>query len=77
MTAIGLPPGVDPRALRDALKARGIWTAAGLAKYERIGFRIGHMGDIRMDDVERTLSALRDVLAAASSEATAVAVPIQ
>jgi aspartate aminotransferase-like enzyme len=77
MTAIGLPPGVEPRALRDALKARRIWTAAGLAKYERIGFRIGHMGDIRMDDVERTLSALRDVLAAASSEATAVAVPTQ
>jgi serine---pyruvate transaminase len=77
MTAIALPPGVEPRAIRDALKARGIWTAAGLAKYERVGFRIGHMGDIRLDDVERTLSALRDVLAAASSGATAAAVPTQ
>jgi aspartate aminotransferase-like enzyme len=77
MTAIALPPGVEPRAVRDALKARGIWTAAGLAKYERGGFRVGHMGDIRMEDVERTLSALRDVLATASSGATAAAVSTQ
>jgi aspartate aminotransferase-like enzyme len=74
MTAIAVPPGVEPRAIRDALKARGIWTAAGLGKYERRGFRIGHMGDIRMDDVERTLSALRDVLTAASSGAAIAAV---
>lgn len=67
MTAIALPSGVEPRALRDALKARGIWTAAGLGPFERVGFRIGHMGDIRMDDVERTLSALREVLAGAAS----------
>jgi aspartate aminotransferase-like enzyme len=67
MTAVALPPSVEPRALRDALKARGIWTAAGLGPFERIGFRIGHMGDIRMDDVERTLSAMREVLAGAAS----------
>ena len=67
MTAIALPSGVEPRALRDALNARGIWTAAGLGPFERVGFRIGHMGDIRMDDVERTLSALREVLAGAAS----------
>jgi len=65
VTAIALPPTVEPRPIRDALKARGIWTAAGLGRYERAGFRIGHMGDIRMADVERTLAALRDVLATA------------
>jgi aspartate aminotransferase-like enzyme len=73
MTAIGLPSGVEPRAIRDSLKARGIWTAAGLGKFERVGFRIGHMGDIRLNDVERTLAALRDVLATLSSETTAAA----
>ena len=67
MTAIALPASVEPRAIRDGLKARGIWTAAGLGRYERRGFRVGHMGDIRPDDVERTLAALRDVLATASS----------
>ena len=70
VTAIALPAPVEPRAIRDALKARGIWTAAGLGPYERRGFRIGHMGDIRMADVERTLSALRDALATAASGAT-------
>jgi aspartate aminotransferase-like enzyme len=59
MTAIALPAGVEQRALRDRIKARGILTAGGLGQYETLGFRIGHMGDIRMADVERTLDALR------------------
>jgi aspartate aminotransferase-like enzyme len=73
MTAIALPAGVAPRAIRDALKAAGIWTAAGLGPYERGGFRIGHMGDIRMADVERTLTALRTVMATTASGAPAAA----
>ena len=44
-------------ALRDRVKACGILTAAGLGPYQDVGFRIGHMGDIRMADVERTLIA--------------------
>ena len=73
VTAIALPSSVEPRAIRDALKARGIWTAAGLGPYERHGFRVGHMGDIRMADVERTLSALSDVVAIATRGAAAAA----
>jgi serine---pyruvate transaminase len=73
MTAIALPSGVAPRTIRDALEADGIWTAAALGPYERGGFRIGHMGDIRMTDVERTLTALRNVMATATSGATAAA----
>jgi len=73
VTAIALPPTVEPRAIRDALKARGIWTAAGLGRYERGGFRIGHMGDIRMADVERTLGALREVLATVPNAAAVTA----
>jgi aspartate aminotransferase-like enzyme len=59
MTAIALPAGVEPRAVRERIKARGILTAGGLGPFESIGFRIGHMGDIRMADVERTLDALK------------------
>ena len=74
ITAIALPAGVEPRAIRDPLKARGVWTAAGLGPYERGGFRIGHMGDIRMTDVERTLSALREILATALDGGSVAAV---
>jgi len=73
VTAIALPPTVEPRAIREALKARGIWTAAGLGRYERGGFRIGHMGDIRMADVERTLGALREALATVPNVAAVTA----
>src|SRR5262249_10329788 len=65
MTAIALPAAraIEPRALRERIKARGILTAGGLGPFESLGFRIGHMGDIRMTDVERTLDALRQSLA--------------
>ncbi|HEY4099616.1 MAG TPA: alanine--glyoxylate aminotransferase family protein [Gemmatimonadales bacterium] len=62
VTAIALPAGVSPRAVRDGLKARGILTAAGLDRFEATAFRIGHMGDIRMSDMERTIGALHIAL---------------
>ncbi len=62
VTAIALPAGVAPKTIREGLKSRGILTAAGLGPFESTGFRIGHMGDIRMPDVERTLGALNMVL---------------
>ncbi len=64
LTALALPTGVAPADVRGALKARGILTAAGLGPYQATGFRIGHMGDIRMSDVERALAALANVLPA-------------
>jgi Serine-pyruvate aminotransferase/archaeal aspartate aminotransferase len=70
LTAIALPQGVAPKPFRDSIKAAGILTAAGLGPYEQTGFRIGHMGDIRLADVDRTLDAvrlaLRDALAIAA-----------
>jgi aspartate aminotransferase-like enzyme len=62
VTALALPPGVDPKVLRGRLKELGILTAAGLGKFEPRGFRIGHMGDIRVSDVARTMDALASVL---------------
>jgi aspartate aminotransferase-like enzyme len=62
LTAIALPPELSPRAVRDRITARGVLTAAGLDRYAATGFRIGHMGDIRLADVERTLVALAAAL---------------
>ena len=72
MTAIALPAGIEPRALRERIKSRGILTAGGLGQFETVGFRIGHMGDIRMADVERTLNALRESLDETRSGAVGV-----
>jgi aspartate aminotransferase-like enzyme len=37
-----------------------------MGQFVEAGFRIGHMGDIRIADVDRTLLALREVLATAT-----------
>jgi aspartate aminotransferase-like enzyme len=62
VTAIALSPDHPPAEVRDAMKARGILVAGALEHFQSTAFRIGHMGDIRPPDVERTLDALRDVL---------------
>jgi aspartate aminotransferase-like enzyme len=69
MTAIALPAEIEPRALRERIKARGILSAGGLGPFESLGFRIGHMGDIRLADVDRTLDALRHSLDEVRAEA--------
>ena len=63
LTALALPPDLPPSRVRDGLKARGILTAAGLDRYQPSAFRIGHMGDVREDDVRRTMAALTEVIA--------------
>jgi aspartate aminotransferase-like enzyme len=65
LTAIALPAPLAPKNMRDAIKTRGILTAAGLGPYVANAFRIGHMGDIRVADVERTLLAVREAIAEA------------
>jgi aspartate aminotransferase-like enzyme len=63
LTAIAAPAGVAPKELRNGMRMRGVLTAGGLGKYKDSSFRIGHMGDIRMADVNRTLTALSETLA--------------
>lgn len=72
MTAVTLPAPLAPAAVRDGLKARGILTAAALGPFAA-SFRIGHMGDIRLADIDRTLDALRDVVATLRSKEPAAA----
>jgi aspartate aminotransferase-like enzyme len=67
VTAIAIPAPLAPPAVRDGLKARGILTAAGLARFQQSAFRIGHMGDIRLADAERTLGGLAEILASLSA----------
>lgn len=62
LTAVAAPRGTDLTALRDGLLGHGIEVASGLGPYEATAFRIGHMGDIRPADVNRTLAALAGVL---------------
>jgi alanine-glyoxylate transaminase/serine-glyoxylate transaminase/serine-pyruvate transaminase len=62
VTAIALPASIAPKALREGLEQRGILTAAAMGRFEPSAFRIGHMGDIRLADVERTLAALAETV---------------
>jgi aspartate aminotransferase-like enzyme len=63
LTAIEAPSGISPKELRNGMRIRGVLTAGGLGHYKDTAFRIGHMGDIRIADVERTLAALAETLA--------------
>jgi aspartate aminotransferase-like enzyme len=63
LTAVAAPSGISPGALRDGMRARGVLIAGGLGKYKASAFRIGHMGDIRLTDMERALTALAETLA--------------
>src|ERR1051326_932519 len=63
VTAICPPEDLGAEPIRELLKTRGILTARGLGPYESSGIRIGHMGDIRPRDVQRTLDALSEAVA--------------
>ena len=63
LTALRTPPDTSPSRIRDGLRQRGIVVAEGLGKHSGNSIRIGHMGDIRPDDVERTCDALAAVVA--------------
>ena len=58
LTALRVPKGMDPADLRARVREAGIQIAGGLGSYKAESIRIGHMGDIRMEDVERTLAVL-------------------
>ena len=62
LTAIEAPQTVTADSIRDRLRDQGILVAVGLGPFEGRSVRIGHMGDIRPADVERTLAALSGAL---------------
>lgn len=62
LTALRTPDGVSPRMLREKLMQRGILVAEGLGPHVAHCIRIGHMGDIRLSDIDRTCDALEAIL---------------
>lgn len=58
LSVLQAPDEVDVAALRGAMRRRGIQIAGGLGPQAGRCIRIGHMGDIRPDDVTRTMDAL-------------------
>jgi aspartate aminotransferase-like enzyme len=63
LTALQVPEGADPDALRARVREAGIQIAVGLGAYRPTCVRIGHMGDIRMEDVEQTMDILEQAVA--------------
>src|SRR5262249_27240672 len=62
LTAVDAPEHLSPRAIIDGVLERGILLASALGPFDGRASRIGHMGDIRLADVEATLAALTDVI---------------
>jgi aspartate aminotransferase-like enzyme len=64
LSVVLYPTGVDDAAFRSAVAANGVVIAGGLGPLAGRGFRIGHMGNIGLREVLRTLEALGRGLAA-------------
>jgi aspartate aminotransferase-like enzyme len=62
LTALRVPEDAEPQRLRDGLLERGIRVAVGLGAHKPTCIRIGHMGDIRVEDVRLTMNALGDAM---------------
>ena len=58
LSALQVPEGIEPDKLRTRLREAGVQIAVGLGSYKPLCVRIGHMGDIRMEDVDRTMNLL-------------------
>lgn len=54
-------PVMDAVALVDAMKARGYTLGAGYGEWQATTFRIGHMGDVSIEALERMLDVLTEV----------------
>jgi aspartate aminotransferase-like enzyme len=59
-TVSALTPAVSAEALKGAMKKRGFTIGGGYGKWKDSTFRIGHMGDISVNDVEVMLDALEE-----------------
>jgi predicted phosphoserine aminotransferase len=63
VTCIDLTGKADPQVLRERMKKRGTVLGAGYGKLKPTCFRIGHMGDHTVADIERLLKELDEELA--------------
>ena len=56
-----LAPVKDPEVIRTEMKKRGYTLGGGYGDWKTMTFRIGHMGDIPLDALERMLDVLTEV----------------
>ena len=62
VTAVQVPDGVSAPSIVDAVKERGWVIGGGYGKLKPTTFRIGHMGEHTLDELEELLSVLAEVL---------------
>jgi aspartate aminotransferase-like enzyme len=62
VTAVTLPQGVTGVRVQQAVAARGITVGGGYGAARDYTFRIGHMGDHTLDELEVCLAACEDAL---------------
>jgi aspartate aminotransferase-like enzyme len=60
-TVTTLAPVLPPDAIRAEMKIRGYTLGGGYGQWKDTTFRIGHMGDIPLADLEAMLTVLEDV----------------
>jgi aspartate aminotransferase-like enzyme len=63
VTTLGAPAGTTAPELVKALARRGYTVAGGYAEWKPTTFRIGHMGDVTMADLDGLLAAIDEILA--------------
>lgn len=64
LTVVHYPQGVDDAGFRSAMESAGILVAGGVGELKGKVFRIGHMGNISLNEVMLTLAAVERSLAA-------------
>ena len=62
VTAIALPPRLDPKRLLDAVTARGYVIGPGQGPLAKSTVRIGHMGDHSIDGLATCLNVVEEAL---------------
>ncbi|MHB0968202.1 MAG: pyridoxal-phosphate-dependent aminotransferase family protein [Thermoanaerobaculia bacterium] len=55
------PKSGDPKAILDGMRARGYSLGSGYGEWKESTFRIGHMGDVTLDDLSAMLDVLEEV----------------
>jgi aspartate aminotransferase-like enzyme len=63
VTVSALQPAVAPETLRSRMKERGYTLGGGYGEWKETTFRIGHMGDISVESLEKMLDVLTEVAA--------------
>ncbi|KPV65486.1 MAG: phosphoserine aminotransferase [Candidatus Bathyarchaeota archaeon BA1] len=62
VTAIYYPENVEDQAFRNGMKKRGVIVAGGLGPLTGKGFRVGHMGNVNLNDIMSTVGAMEVTL---------------